>query len=223
MSSETGAKRGLLITFEGPDGSGKSTQVRLLAEALRVANREVIETQEPGGTAIGNQIREILLGPSGRELSPTAELLLMFASRAQNVDEVILPALSAGKIVLSDRFIDSTLAYQGAGRGMSGDVIYELDRIACRGLVPDLTLLMDIKPEIGLKRAKARAEACGTETGLSRFEQYDLAFHRRVREAFLQLAGDDADRIHTIDGGESVEHVTREVRRIVGQELGLLW
>ena len=149
--------RGRFITFEGPEGSGKSTQLHLLGERLRSAGHDVMETQEPGGTAIGIQIRHVLLDAKNRELCPTAELLLMFASRAQNVDESILPALSAGRTVLSDRFTDSTLVYQGVGRGLGADVVYELDRIACRGLVPDLTLLIDIDAETGLARAHRRS------------------------------------------------------------------
>src|ERR1051326_3189217 len=138
------SKRGLFITFEGPEGSGKSTQLNLLAGRLRDARLDPLETQEPGGTAIGTQIRRVLLDPNNRDLCPTAELLLMFASRAQNVDQCILPALSAGRIVLSDRFTDSTLVYQGVGRGLGAELVYELDRIACRGLVPDLTVVIDI-------------------------------------------------------------------------------
>ena len=124
--------RGLFITFEGPEGSGKSTQLRMLAKKLRAAGYEVLETAEPGGTPIGVQIRRVLLDAKNQELSPTAELLLMFAARAQNVDQWILPALAAGKIVLCDRFTDSTLVYQGAGRGLGAEVVYDVDRIACR-------------------------------------------------------------------------------------------
>src|SRR6185369_11860217 len=147
-------ERGRFITFEGPEGSGKSTQLRMLGERLRKAGRDVLETQEPGGTPIGVQIRHVLLDSKNHELCATAELLLMFASRAQNVDQLILPALSAGRTVLSDRFTDSTLVYQGVGRGLGAEVVYELDRIACRGLVPDLTLVIDIDAETGLERAR---------------------------------------------------------------------
>src|SRR5580700_6902920 len=133
-------KSGLFITFEGPDGSGKSTQARMLAERLRGEGRTVLESAEPGGTPIGQQIRRILLDPANRELTPIAELLLMFAARAQNVEQWILPALAAGKIVISDRFTDSSIAYQGAGRGLGWEKVLELDGIACHGLVPDLTI-----------------------------------------------------------------------------------
>lgn len=192
--------KGRFITFEGPEGSGKTTQLKLLAERLRAEGHDVVETQEPGGTDIGRQIREILLDPASTALRPTSELLLMFASRAQNVDEVILPALAAGKIVLCDRFTDSSLAYQGAGRGLGADVVYDLDRIACRGLVPHLTLLIDIDTATGLARA--------TRT---RMEEQPVGFHRSVREAFLQLAGEDSRRIKLIDGARDADAVAQDV------------
>ncbi len=192
--------RGRFITFEGPEGSGKSTQLKLLVERLRATGRDVVETQEPGGTAIGRQIRGILLDPASTALRPTAELLLMFASRAQNVDEVILPALAAGKIVLCDRFTDSTLAYQGAGRGLGADVVYDLDRIACRGLIPHLTLLIDIDTETGLARAEQ-----------TRMEEQPVAFHRTVRDTFRQLATDESRRIHLIDGARDRDAVSADV------------
>src|SRR6202046_2777547 len=154
MSTISG--RGIFITFEGPDGSGKSTQARILAERLRAEGRPVLESVEPGGTPIGQQIRRILLDPANKELTATAELLMMFAARAQNVEQWILPALEQGKIVISDRFTDSSIAYQGSGRGLGWERVLELDRIACRGLKPDLTICIDIDPETGLARALAR-------------------------------------------------------------------
>lgn len=205
--------RGRFITFEGPEGSGKSTQLRLLGERLRSAGRDVLETQEPGGTSIGIQIRHVLLDAKNRELCPTAELLLMFASRAQNVDESILPALSAGRTVLSDRFTDSTLVYQGVGRGLGADVVYELDRIACRGLVPDLTLLIDIDAETGLARARRRSVR--TEDPETRMEEQELGFHRKVRDAYRQLAADEHHRVRLIDGSQTREAVAIEVWQTV--------
>ena len=201
--------RGRFITFEGPEGSGKSTQLRLLGERLRKAGRDVLETQEPGGTPIGIQIRHVLLDAKNRELCPTAELLLMFASRAQNVDELILPALSTGRTVLSDRFTDSTLVYQGVGRGLGADVVYELDRIACRGLVPDLTLVFDIDAETGLARARSRNAR--TEDSETRIEELEVGFHRRVRDAYRQLAADEPKRIRLIDGSQTREAVAEQV------------
>jgi dTMP kinase len=205
--------RGRFITFEGPEGSGKSTQLRLLGERLRGAGRDVLETQEPGGTPIGIQIRHVLLDAKNRELCPTAELLLMFASRAQNVDESILPALSAGRTVLSDRFTDSTLVYQGVGRGLGADLVYELDRIACRGLVPDLTLVIDIDAETGLARARRRSVR--TEDSETRIEEQDVGFHRRVRDAYRQLAADEPARVKLIDGSQTREAVAEQVWRAV--------
>jgi dTMP kinase len=192
-------KRPRFIAFEGPDGSGKSTQLRILAARLREAGHTVVETQEPGGTAAGAQIRQILLDPASN-ISPTTELLLMFSSRAQNVDQVILPALAAGSIVLCDRFTDSTLAYQGAARGLGVDVVYDIDRIACRGLVPHLTLFIDIDVEVGLARAER-----------TRMEAQPLSFHRAVRDAYHQLAINEPGRIRTIDGSGDCETVAQYV------------
>src|ERR1700710_1481587 len=154
-------QRGRFITFEGVDGCGKTTQFRHLAQWLRDHGKQVVETVEPGGTAIGQQIRRILLDPASAEIQPRTELLLYFASRAQNVDQVIRPALEAGKIVLCDRFTDSTLVYQGCGRGLEPEVVLALDRIACRGLQPDTTVLIDIDMETSLARARRRNERVG--------------------------------------------------------------
>jgi dTMP kinase len=192
------------ITFEGPEGAGKSTQLKLLAARLRDAGEEVVETQEPGGTPLGREIRKLLLNADHEAPRPTTELLLMFASRAQNVDEVILPALGAGKIVLCDRFTDSSVAYQGAARGLGTDAVYDLDRIACRGLVPHLTFLLDVPVEVGLARAKP-----------NRMESEPVAFHRKVREAFLQLAHDDSKRVKLIDSERPKEVVSEEIWNIL--------
>jgi dTMP kinase len=173
----------------------------------------VFETAEPGGTRIGTQIRRVLLDAQNQEMRPTTELLLMFACRAQNVDEWILPALAEGQIVLSDRFTDSTLVYQGIARGLGSEVVYEVDRIACRGLAPDLTLVIDIETEAGLKRARARNQQTqGVET---RLDEQDLAFHRRVRDAYHQLAADEPKRVRLIDGGPSENDVAEDVWQAV--------
>ena len=202
-------KRGLFITFEGPDGSGKSTQLRILAARLRAEGRTVVETVEPGGTPIGMQIRRVLLDSKNLEMRPTTELLLMFAARAQNVDETILPALSRGEIVLSDRFTDSSLVYQGAARGLGAEVVYEVDRIACRGLVPDLTIVIDIDTEIGLARARGRNQK--TQDVETRIDEQAVGFHRKVRDAYLQLAADEPNRVKLIDGSRSEEMVGKDV------------
>src|SRR5580704_6926065 len=178
--------RGIFITFEGIDGSGKTTQLRLLADRLRNAGRHVVEAVEPGGTEIGRQIRAILLDGRNTQLTPRAELLLYFASRAQNVAEVIRPALAAGSIVLCDRFTDSTLVYQGCGRGLGADVVLALDKIACQGLQPDLTVFVDIDLDESLARARGRNfSESTTET---RLEDESREFHQAVRDAYLALA-----------------------------------
>lgn len=203
------AERGRFITFEGIDGSGKSTQMRLLTERLRAEGRDVFEAVEPGGTAIGRQIRRILLDAANQDLRPTAELLLYFASRAQNVDECILPALAAGRMVLCDRFTDSTVAYQGYARGLGDEAVLALDRIACRGLTPDLTLLIDVDVECGLARAKRRN--AGDDAAETRMDDQSLEFHRKVREAYLKLAKQHAARFRVIDGRGAPEIVAERV------------
>jgi len=210
-------KRGVFITFEGPEGSGKSTQLRILAARLRAEGHVVLETSEPGGTAIGVQIRRVLLDSKNLELRPTTELLLMFASRAQNVDEAILPSLSRGEIVLCDRFTDSSLVYQGAARGLGSEVVYDVDRIACRGLIPDLTILIDITTELGLERAHGRNRK--TQDVETRMDEQAIDFHRKVRDAYLHLAADEPNRVKLIEGARSEEMVAKDVWKVV---LGVL-
>ncbi len=213
--------RGLFITFEGPEGSGKSTQLRILAARLREAGHNVFETAEPGGTPIGTQIRRVLLDTQNQEMRPTTELLLMFACRAQNIDQWILPALAEGQIVLSDRFTDSTLVYQGIARGLGTEVVYEVDRIACRGLVPDLTLVIDIDTETGLNRARTRNRR--TQDVETRLDEQELSFHRKVRDAYHQLAADEPKRVRLIDGGRDENAVAKDVwQAIDGLLTGLL-
>jgi dTMP kinase len=202
-------ERGRFITFEGIDGSGKTTQLRLLAERLRAAGRDVFETAEPGGTEVGRQIRRILLDSANQDLRPTTELLLYFASRAQNVEQSILPALAAGQVVLSDRFTDSTLAYQGYARGLGAETVLTLDRIACQGLVPDLTLLIDLDLDTGIARTRAR-NATG-RTNETRLDEESAEFHRRVREGYLTIARQHADRFRIIDGRGAAEDVAAKV------------
>jgi dTMP kinase len=205
---------GVFFTFEGIDGSGKTTQMRLLAGHLRGEGRAVVENYEPGGTAIGVQIRRILLDARNQELCPTAELLLYFASRAQAVDELVRPALAEGKIVLSDRWTDSTLVYQGCGRGLGADTVMALDRIACRGVAPDLTLIIDIDLETSLARARARNTS--TESSETRMDEQSVEFHRKVRDAYLALAGREPQRVRVVDGRADVDTIARRIREIVG-------
>jgi dTMP kinase len=177
----------------------------MLVALLRHQGRDVLESVEPGGTPIGQQIRRILLDPANKELTATAELLLMFAARAQNVEQWILPALDQGKIVVSDRFTDSSIAYQGAGRGLGWEKVLEVDRIACQGLVPDLTLCIDIDSETGLARAQSRG---GLET---RLEEQAIEFHKRAREAYHQLALREPRRFRLIDGNGTPEAIAAKV------------
>jgi len=206
-------RRGRFITFEGIDGCGKTTQFHMLGHWLRDQGREVVETVEPGGTGIGQQIRRILLNPENFELKPRTELLLYFASRAQNVDQVIRPALEAGRIVLCDRFTDSTLVYQGCGRGLDTQAVLELDRIACQGLKPDTTLLIDIDLGTSLARAKRRNERTErTEPAESRIDDESPAFHERVRAGYLALAAAEQERFRVIDGRAPLGEVASRIR-----------
>lgn len=202
--------QGHFLTFEGMDGCGKTTQLRLLAQHLREQGREVIETVEPGGTETGRQIRRILLDPANSAIQPRTELLLYFASRAQNVDEVIRPALNNGNIVLCDRFTDSTLVYQGCGRGLDPRVVLDLDRIACQGLHPETTILIDIDLETSLSRARRRNERCGQSE--SRIDDESSAFHENVRKGYLALAAAEPARFIVIDGRASIGDVARQIR-----------
>ena len=192
------------------DGCGKTTQLRLLAQRLRENGREVVETVEPGGTEIGRHIRRILLDPANAAIHARTELLLYFASRAQNVEEVIRPALALGKIVLCDRFTDSTLVYQGCGRGLDPAIVRELDRIACQGLQPDTTILIDIDLETSLARAKRRNERAGQSE--SRIDDESAEFHENVRRGYLDLAAAEPERFVVIDGRAGVGDVARSIQ-----------
>jgi len=177
---------GRLIAFEGGEGAGKSTQIKLLAARLQERGQPVTITREPGGTEAGAALRRLLLGDAGHGWTTMAETLLMVADRAQHVAEIICPALARGHTVLTDRFVYSTLAYQGAGRGVDPGFIRDLHARACADLWPDLTLILDIDPETGLGRSTRRLTREASDE--TRFEKLDLAFHRRVREAFLAFA-----------------------------------
>jgi dTMP kinase len=193
------------------DGCGKTTQLRLLAQYLREhGHRGVVETVEPGGTEIGRQIRRILLDPASAAIHPRTELLLYFASRAQNVNEVIRPALEAGGVVLCDRFTDSTLVYQGCGRGLDATIVLDLDRIACQGLRPATTILIDIDLETSLSRAKRRNERYGPSE--SRIDDESAAFHESVSKGYLALAAAEPERFIVIDGRAAIGDVARQIR-----------
>ncbi len=200
---------GFFVTFEGTDGAGKGTQIDLLVERLRRQGREAVVNREPGGTVIGKQIRAILLDAANTHLHPTAELLLYFASRAQAVEEAILPALRAGKVVISDRFTDSTTVYQGAARGLGSEVVDILDALSCQGLTPDLTILLDIDLDTGIARAAARNEESGsTET---RMDEESREFHARVRDGYLALAQAHPERIRVVNGNRDAAAIAEDV------------
>lgn len=210
--------KGTFITFEGTEGSGKSTQIALLADYLKSRGLRIVLTREPGGTPIGDQVRRILLDPTHTALDPKAELLLYAASRAQHLSEVILPALASGMIVLCDRFSDATLAYQGYGRGLDIEMIRALDRIVCAGTRPDLTILFDIDAAAGIARAHGRNTSRGLEAE-ARFENEAPAFHKRVRQGYLTLAGQEPDRIRIVDASPLPEEVQMNVRAIMDEVL----
>ncbi len=211
------ATRGLFITFEGMDGSGKTTQMHRLAARLRGLGRTVLETVEPGGPPVAMQIRRILLDSANQDLSPTTEVLLYFASRAQNVDQWIAPALARGEIVLSDRFTDSSLVYQGCGRGLGEETVAALERIACRGIKPDLTLLVDIDAESSLARARARNIAQPHDE--TRMDDQSLDFHRKVYAAYHALAAREPERVKIVNGRADIDSIEREIWDIVAAYL----
>ncbi len=200
--------KGAFISFEGIEGTGKTTQTRLLAEHLRSKGLEVVETAEPGGTKIGRRIREILLAPEHDEMHHLTELLLYNASRVQHLQQVILPALARDAIVITDRFSDSTLAYQGFGRGIDPQLLISIDRVATGHFLPALTILLDIDVAVGLSRNRRANKT-------DRLEQEDVAFHERVRKGFIQLATREPERIRRVDCSPDAEHVHRAVISIV--------
>ena len=205
----------MFISLEGIEGCGKTTQIRQLGIYLEEMGYPYITTREPGGTAIGEKIRSILLDPASKNLVPIAELLLYFADRAQHINEVIKPSLVEDKIVLCDRYFDATVVYQGYARGLDTRLIFDLHRILFHDLKPDLTLLLDLPPRIGLARAWQELDSgsrCGTE---SRFEEEALNFHEKVREGYLELARLDPKRFKIIDASRPKDEVQTDIRSAV--------
>lgn len=205
--------RGWFITFEGLDGSGKSTQLRKLAEWFAAQGREVTTTRQPGGTAIGDRIRALLLDSRTANLDPRAELGLMFADRAQAIAEIIRPALDAGRTVLCDRFTDSTEAYQGGGRQLGSEVVLQLHAAMCGNLQPDLTLLLLPNLERSLERARRRNARSGKDE--SRFESEADPFYRRVYEKYREIAAREPQRVACIESDENIEGVHQRVLEAV--------
>ena len=205
--------RGLFVVLEGPDGSGKSLQGRLLSERLRGRGLVVTYSREPGGTVMGEQVRDIVNDPAPTLRGPKADVMLYTAARAQHVDEVIEPALARGEVVVCDRYYTSTMAYQGYGSGMDLELLKRIQEWATGGLDPDLVVLLDVSPQTGLDR-----RAAGDADELTRWEdesRFDLAFHTRVREGYLEMATAEPDRWVVVDGSGTVEDVAAEVGRIV--------
>ncbi len=210
--------RGKFITFEGGEGSGKSTQARLLAEHLRALGRTVIETREPGGSPFAERVRAFILDPTTPPHAPLSEALLFSAARADHVAGTIRPALAAGTWVVCDRFTDSTRVYQGAAGGLSSDVLDELERIVVGPTRPDLTFLLDLDPASGLGRAQRRAVATGAPTDA--YEARDLAYHERLRRGFLDLARGSPGRLVVVDAGAAVHVIANQIRTHLAERLG---
>jgi dTMP kinase len=215
------ARRGKFITFEGLDGTGKSTQMGRLSAALRAAGHKVVETREPGGTPTGEKIRKVLLDSGTYGLSPMAEMALMFASRAQHIAEVIEPALAAGSMVLCDRFTDSTEAYQGSGRKLGSEAVRELHRILCGDLQPDLTLWLDSNPHTSVRRARRRNRSAAKNAGHNenRFEQETRAFFGRVREGYVAIAKREPGRVAIIDARGTPGQTHARIMEVVGKKV----
>jgi len=214
-------QEGIFITIEGPDGSGKSTQVDLLQAYLQTRNYPVLVTREPGGTPAGEAIRRILLEPGGvHELVAETELFLFAAGRAQHVRECIIPAISQGQIVIASRYIDATVAYQGYGRGLPLDIIQKINDLATGGLKPDLTIILDIDSETGLKRACAVDKE--TPAGeADRIEAAGIEFHRRVRRGYLEVAVDEPGRCVVIDSSRTICAIAEDICRNVRERFNL--
>lgn len=208
------------ITFEGIEGSGKTTQIRLLTQWLQQYNTEVIQTREPGGCPIADQIRGILLHPDNATMVSRTELLLYAAARAQHIEEIVRPALTAGKVVLCDRFTDATLAYQGDGRGLDRDLIIQLNHLAAGDCCPDLTLLFDLPVEIGLGRARQR-ETDLQDSSEGRFEREQHEFHQRIRDGYLSLAAAEPQRFKIIDATLSAQQLSQQITQIIADFLQL--
>ena len=218
--------RGKFITFEGLDGSGKSTQLEKLARSLRAHGLSVTITREPGGTTAGEKIREVLLHSATSGLSPLTEMALMFASRAQHIHEVILPALAEGRIVLCDRFTDSTEAYQGGGRKLGTNAVLQMHEILCGNLQPDLTLLLDNEVAFSVERARRRNQKHkgsrpekGSERDENRFEQESRAFFGRVRQAYLAIAHREPHRVHVVNARGTPSETRAIIMELVRKKL----
>ena len=210
--------RGKFITFEGGEGTGKSTQLRLLAKRLRALGHDVVETREPGGTPGAEIVRDIIKTGAVEQFGPFAEAVMLTAARDDHVTHVIRPALEGGSWVLCDRFTDSTRAYQGAAGGVDPEILTEMERIAVGDTVPELTVLLDAPPELGLARAKARATSSGS-TAPDRFEKEEQAFHAKLRDALLEIAHAEPQRCIVIDANRTKTQVAEDIWAAVVRRL----
>ncbi len=202
---------GLFITFEGADGCGKTTQVELFHQYLQDQQIPNVLTEEPGGTSLGREIKALLLDQKYGKLAPTTELLLFAAARAQHVAHLIRPALAEGKCVVSSRFADATTVYQGVARGLDLDLILELGEVATEGLKPDITFLLDLDPKIGLKRAQETEKSTARKGEMDKIEAEGIAFQKKVRQGYLDLAHDEPSRFHIISADQTVEAIHLEI------------
>jgi dTMP kinase len=205
----------MFITFEGIEGTGKSTQIARVREYFEAMGREVFLTLEPGGSRIGQDLRKMLLHVDNKDITPITELFLYLADRAQHVGQVIRPELEAGKVVLCDRFADSTIVYQGYGRGLDTVMLRELNEVAVDGLWPDLTMVLDIDPEIGLKRATLRNIEDGKAKEEGRFEAEHLSFHNRIREGYLTWAAFNRERMRVVNASGTPDEVFTQIKAVI--------
>ncbi|MBO6539478.1 MAG: dTMP kinase [Rhizobiaceae bacterium] len=210
--------RGFFISFEGGEGVGKTTQIKRLAEYLREAGHEVIETREPGGSPGAEAVRHVLLSGAAEALGAKLEAILFAAARSDHVETVIRPAVEAGKIVLTDRFMDSSRVYQGVTGGLSEDFMDALERVAVNGMVPDLTFILDIEPEEGLKRAASRRSE---GEAADRFEKEQVEIHQRRRQAFLEIADNEPERCIVIDASADADKIANDIRKCVSEALSV--
>jgi len=206
----------MFISLEGIEGCGKTTQIRQLSAYFEEKGHPYIITREPGGTAIGQKIRSILLDPASKDLVPAAELLLYMADRAQHIHSLIKPRLAEGKIVVCDRYFDATLVYQGFARGLDTALICDLHRIIFEDLKPDITLLLDLPPRVGLARAWQELDSGSRPDTESRFEEEAIGFHEKVRAGYLELAGRESDRFKVIDASRKIDEVQADIRKVLG-------
>lgn len=209
----------MFISVCGVEGAGKTTQLRYIADFLKSTGKKFLMTREPGGTEIGMKIRRILLDPENRDLTPKTELFLYAADRSQHIEQIILPALNQGKIVVTDRFVDSTTVYQGYARGIDLELVEKINELVLNGLKPDLTILLDISPVVGLERVRGQLQSGERAETESRFEHENLGFHEKIRQGFLTLAKKEKERFRVIDAGRNLGEVTKDVVSVMKSAL----